>query len=185
MTFRRECIPNFQNLFQAKCEELGRELIPKELFEMFEKNYLEHKQKYVLSSRKIYEESENGNDYVHFQGQMMKINGNEEVSLSGVGNGPIDAFFNAIKKVGLDKYEFISYSQHAISQGSDSKAVSYIELKKPDGKSIFGIGMTRMSMLHRYSVFSTQSTEPRLNQFNNSIFRAVHMCSPVFYETRC
>ena len=132
--------PEFSKLVQAKCEELGRELIPKELFEVFEKNYLEHKQKYVLSSRKIYEESENGNDYVHFKGKM-KINGNEEVSLSGVGNGPIDAFFNAIKKVGLDKYEFISYSQHAISQGSDSKAVSYIELKKPDGKSIFGIGI--------------------------------------------
>ena len=66
-----------------------------------------------VSSRKIYEESENGNDYVHFKGKM-KINGNEEVSLSVVGNGPIDAFFNAIKKVGLDKYEFISYSQHAI-----------------------------------------------------------------------
>lgn len=132
--------PEFSKLVQAKCEELGRELIPKELFEVFEKNYLEHKQKYVLSSRKIYEESENGNDYVHFKGKM-KINGNEEVSLSGVGNGPIDAFFNAIKKVGLDKYEFISYSQHAISQGSDSKAVSYIELKKPDGKNIFGIGI--------------------------------------------
>lgn len=95
---------------------MAESLIPKELFEVFEKNYLEHKQKYVLSSRKIYEESENGNDYVHFKGKM-KINGNEEVSLSGVGNGPIDAFFNAIKKVGLDKYEFISYSQHAISQG--------------------------------------------------------------------
>ena len=132
--------PEFSKLVQAKCEELGRELIPKELFEVFEKNYLEHKQKYVLSSRKIYEESENGNDYVHFKGKM-KINGNEEVSLSGVGNGPIDAFFNAIKKVGLDRYEFISYSQHAISQGSDSKAVSYIELKKPDGKNIFGIGI--------------------------------------------
>ena len=132
--------PEFSKLVQAKCEELGRELIPKELFEVFEKNYLEHKQKYVLSSRKIYEESENGNDYVHFKGKM-KIDGNEEVSLNGVGNGPIDAFFNAIKKVGLDKYEFISYSQHAISQGSDSKAVSYIELKKPDGKNIFGIGI--------------------------------------------
>ena len=90
--------------------------------------------------RKIYEESENGKDYVHFKGRML-IDGQNEVQLSGVGNGPIDAFFNAIKTVGLDKYEFISYSQHAISQGSDSKAVSYIELKKPDGKNIFGIGI--------------------------------------------
>lgn len=132
--------PEFSKLVQAKCEELGRELIPKELFEVFSENYLETKQKYALTKRKIYEESENGKDYVHFKGKMT-INGADEVVLSGVGNGPIDAFFNAIKQVGLDKYEFISYSQHAISQGSDSKAVSYIELKRPDGKNIFGIGI--------------------------------------------
>lgn len=132
--------PEFSKLVQAKCEELGRELIPKELFEVFSENYLETKQKYALTKRKIYEESENGKDYVHFKGKMT-IDGTDEVALSGVGNGPIDAFFNAIKQFGLDKYEFISYSQHAISQGSDSKAVSYIELKKPDGKNIFGIGI--------------------------------------------
>lgn len=132
--------PEFSKLVQAKCEELGRELIPKELFEVFSENYLETKQKYALTKRKIYEESEDGKDYVHFKGKMT-IDGTDEVVLSGVGNGPIDAFFNAIKQVGLDKYEFISYSQHAISQGSDSKAVSYIELKKPDGKNIFGIGI--------------------------------------------
>lgn len=132
--------PEFSKLVQRKCEELGRELIPKELFEVFSENYLETKQKYALTKRKIYEESENGKDYVHFKGKMT-IDGADEVVLSGIGNGPIDAFFNAIKQVGLDKYEFISYSQHAISQGSDSKAVSYIELKKPDGKNIFGIGI--------------------------------------------
>ena len=71
----------------------------------------------------------------------MKIGDNDEVKLKGTGNGPIDAFFNALKKVGLDKYEFINYSQHAISHGSDSRAVSYIELKKPDGNNIFGIGI--------------------------------------------
>lgn len=132
--------PEFSRLVQKKCEELGRELIPKELFEVFSENYLEAKQKYALTKRKIYEESENGKDYVHFKGKMT-IDGTDEVVISGKGNGPIDAFFNAIKQFGLDKYEFISYSQHAISQGSDSKAVSYIELKKPDGKNIFGIGI--------------------------------------------
>lgn len=132
--------PEFSKLVQAKCEELERELIPKELFEVFEKNYLEHPMKYKLTSRKIYEESENGKDYVHFKGRLV-IDDSHEVKLRGTGNGPIDAFFNALKKVGLGKYQFINYSQHAISQGSDAKAVSYIELKKPDGKNIFGIGI--------------------------------------------
>ena len=132
--------PEFSKLVQAKCEELGRELIPKELFDVFNENYLEHNQKYTLTKRKIYEESENGKDYVHFKGKM-NIDGHSEVTLSGTGNGPIDAFFNALKTVGVDKYSFKSYSQHAISEGSDSKAVSYIELMTPDNKTIFGIGI--------------------------------------------
>lgn len=132
--------PEFSKLVQAECEKLERELVPKELFDLFEQNYLNHPCKYSLTKRKIYEESENGKEYVHFKGRMT-IDGRDEVQLSGEGNGPIDAFFNALKTIGIDKYEFISYNQHAISQGSDSKAVSYIELKKPDGKNIFGIGI--------------------------------------------
>lgn len=132
--------PEFSRLVQAKCEQLQRELIPNELFDVFRENYLEHPQKYRLTSRKIYEEAENGNEYVHFKGRMI-INDSEEVKLKGVGNGPIDAFFNALKSIGINSYEFISYSQHAFSEGSDSKAVSYIELKLPNGKSIFGIGI--------------------------------------------
>ena len=77
---------------------------------------------------------------MHFKGRLL-IDGTNEVKLQGTGNGPIDAFFNALKKVGLDKYKFKGYSQHAIAEGSDAKAVSYIELKKPDGKYIFGIGI--------------------------------------------
>lgn len=132
--------PEFSKLVQAECEKLERELVPKELFDLFEQNYLNHPCKYSLTKRKIYEESENGKEYVHFKGRMT-IDGRDEIQLSGEGNGPIDAFFNALKTIGIDKYEFISYNQHAISQGSDSKAVSYIELKKPDGKNIFGIGI--------------------------------------------
>ena len=107
---------------------------------MFEDNYLKHPAKYTLTRRKIYEESEFGKEYVHFKGRMM-IDGTDEVKLQGTGNGPIDAFFNALKKVGIDKYKFRSYSQHAIGEGSDAKAVSYIELEKPDGKTIFGVGI--------------------------------------------
>ena len=132
--------PEFSRLVQKKCEELERELVPKELMEVFAQNYLEHPMKYALTRRKIYEESESGRDYVHFKGRM-RIDGGSEVQLQGTGNGPIDAFFHALQSVGIDQYELISYSQHAISQGSDSKAVSYIELRAPNGQHIFGIGM--------------------------------------------
>lgn len=132
--------PEFGALVQVKCDELGRELVPKELFEVFKDNYLEHPQKYVIENSRIFEESENGKEYVHFKGTIV-IDGTDKRNTTGVGNGPIDAFFNAIKKIGIDQYKFRSYSQHAISEGSDSQAVSYIELETPENKRIFGVGI--------------------------------------------
>lgn len=67
--------------------------------------------------------------------------GGTDVHIIGSGNGPIDAFFSALHKIGVDGYSFINYHEHAISQGSNSKAISYIELAKPDGKHIFGVGI--------------------------------------------
>ncbi|MCH5202927.1 MAG: 2-isopropylmalate synthase, partial [Oscillospiraceae bacterium] len=132
--------PEFGSLVQKKCDELGRELIPKELLEVFNSNYINHNKKYEIVNSRIFEESENGKEYVHFKGTIA-IDKNDVRNTTGVGNGPIDAFFNAMKKIGVDKYKFRSYSQHAISEGSDSQAVSYIELKTPEGKNIFGVGI--------------------------------------------
>ena len=47
-----------------------------------------------------------------------------------------------MNKAGLARYEFVDYSEHAISVGSDSKAISYIHIKNPQGKDIFGIGVS-------------------------------------------
>lgn len=131
--------PEFGTLVQAECERVERELTSKELYKVFEDNYINHKKKYDLLEHKLYDE--NG-DKVTFTGtiRMDNIEGHD-IAITGTGNGPIDAFFNALKGVGINNYEFMSYSQHAISSGSDSKAVSYIQLKTPRGNDIFGVGI--------------------------------------------
>lgn len=131
--------PEFGALVQEECERVERELTSKELYKVFEDNYINHKKKYDLLEHKLYDE--NG-DKVTFTGtiRMDNIEGHD-IAITGTGNGPIDAFFNALKGVGINNYEFMSYSQHAISSGSDSKAVSYIQLKTPRGNDIFGVGI--------------------------------------------
>ena len=65
---------------------------------------------------------------------------NKEQNIKGVGNGPIDAFINALKQ-DLDlTVKVLDYHQHAISTGSDAKAVAYIEVQNA-GKSSWGVGM--------------------------------------------
>ena len=133
----------FGAIVKHACDEKGKELQPDEVFDLFQKEYRKVVGPYRIMNHKTYEEKEEG-EYltrVHFEGEI-KVKDGSLVKIDGKGSGPIDAFFNALGQVGITGYEFVDYSEHAISVGSDSKAISYIHLKNPQGKDIFGIGVS-------------------------------------------
>lgn len=135
--------PEFGAVVQKACDEKGKELKNTEVFELFQKEYRNVCGPYRLINYKISEEK-NENNYltsVHFSGEI-RYKTNEPVKIEGTGSGPIGAFCQAMNTVGLTGYEFVDYSEHAIAVGSDSKAISYIHLKNPQGKDVFGIGVS-------------------------------------------
>lgn len=130
--------PEFGALVKKSCDQKGKEISPEEVFAIFKEEYLDVKAPYELLTYKIFEEDGgSGQVVVDFEGTVRHHDVTKAVS--GKGNGPIDAFFNALQGVGLTNFEFVSYSEHAISAGADSKAVSYIQLKH-NGQIIFGVG---------------------------------------------
>ena len=133
--------PEFGAMVKHACDEAGRELQPQEIFDIFRREYLEIRYPYNLKSYKLYEENEaeGDNTVVHFEGNLRFRH--EDHLISGRGNGPIDAFFNALRQVGITDYQFVSYSEHAVGEGADSKALSYIQLKNNAGGTFFGVGM--------------------------------------------
>lgn len=135
----KEMHPEFGTLVKAQCDQMERELSADEVYAVFDRAYLQVPQKYRLARHSLSEKTENGIGHVYFEGVL--VCGDAEKTISGDGNGPLDAFFNALQQAGLDKYHFQSYHEHAISSGSDSKAIAYIELKKPDGGHVFGVGI--------------------------------------------
>ena len=132
--------PEFGAVVQAECDKTGRELTANEVYELFHREFLNISEPYALSRAKFYEEAIAGSaaNVTHFSG-VLSVRG-QFVQLESRGNGPIDAFFNALGQAGIEGYSFISYSEHAISMGSDSQAVAYIELRVPGGRRIFGVG---------------------------------------------
>ena len=135
--------PEFGAVVQKACDEKGKELRADEVFELFCEEYRNVCGPYKLLNHKFSEEKLESESHtrVHFTGTI-KYNGNELVSIEGVGSGPIEAFFNALSHVGITGYKFKNYAEHAISIGADAKACSYIELEAPDGKAVFGIGIS-------------------------------------------
>ena len=132
--------PEFGTVVKAECDRLGTEMSSEQLFELFKREYIDIDSPYRLVRHQFHEQYHGGETVVNFEGSL-SMNGSE-TPIGGEGNGPIDAFFNALQRVGIQGYEFVSYHEHAISTGSDSKAIAYIELKKPDGNNIFGVGIS-------------------------------------------
>ncbi|MBE6719246.1 MAG: 2-isopropylmalate synthase [Ruminococcaceae bacterium] len=135
--------PEFGAVVQKACDEKGTELSSAEVFDLFQKEYRNVAGPYKLRNYKVYEEKveEEELSKVKFEGTIT-YKGGEPVDIKGEGSGPIGAFFTAIQAIGVTGYEFIDYSEHAIAVGSDSKAISYIHLKNPKGKDVFGIGVS-------------------------------------------
>ena len=135
--------PEFSAVVQKACDEKGKELKAEEVFDLFQQEYRNVCGPYRLVNYKISEEKNEQDDltHVHFSGEL-KYKDNAPVQIEGNGNGPVAAFCDAMNQTEVASYQFVDYSEHAISVGSDSKAISYIHLKNPQGKDNFGIGVS-------------------------------------------
>ena len=65
----------------------------------------------------------------------------ERKVVSAIGNGRLDAVSNAIDSVLTKKYTLENYTEHAIEDGTSSRAASYVAIKSEDGTVTWGAGI--------------------------------------------
>lgn len=155
--------PEFGNAVKKYCEDKGTEISIDDVYSIFNNEYLDVTGPYVLLSHNFKEVSEVNaiSPKVKFDG-VIKFNGNEPINITGIGTGPIDAFFSALSQVGINGFSFVDYSEHSISVGADAQAVSYIQLNK-DGKNIFGVGIS-----HNINYASIRGVLCAINRYINN-----------------
>ena len=110
--------PEFGAVVQQESDRQGVELRPETIYELFADTYLRVDGPYQLLAHSFGDSVQDGVASSHFWGRIRHTDTVFEVN--GTGNGPIDAFFNAIRHEKMGKYEFIDYKEHAISRGADS-----------------------------------------------------------------
>lgn len=136
----KEMHPEFGNIVKAASDAFGDELKEEQIVDLFNREYVEFDGKYKLAWHRFMEQRElDGTTHTRFEGKIDVCG--EMKDVAGVGNGPIDAFFQALAGIGVEGYEFVNYHEHAISRGSDAKGICYIELKIPSNGHIFGVGI--------------------------------------------
>ena len=125
----------FGDRIKKASDESSKELVPNEIFELFKKEYLDLRPEIQLKNYELAEKD----GIVSMEAELL-LKGEKKV-FKTKGNGPIDAFFNGLKELGIPPFKFISYEEHSLAEGSDSKAVAYIQLESPSGKRFYGVGV--------------------------------------------
>lgn len=120
-------------LVKGVSDKRHQELLPKEIYSVFEANYIHPRE--IFDIPECHFKQENG-----IQAEVtIEQYGERRVIRTG-GNGRLDAVSNAIKNYFGISYELSEYEEHAISKGSSSRAAAYVAIMH-DGKYYWGVGV--------------------------------------------
>jgi 2-isopropylmalate synthase len=135
----------FSQVIQKVADDSGKEISPSDVWEKFQSTYLNDSGAYEFIEHNI-------NSHANKDGTQsdeikigLKVN-SQLISIEGMGNGPIDAMIDAIKNHFSMDIKISDYHQHAISSGSDAKAVAYSELLL-NGQSVWGVGIHQNTVI--------------------------------------
>ncbi len=115
-------------------DHMHKELKPEEVYNIFVENYVN-----IESPVKIAEIHYSQKDGIEAE-VTLEYKGKTAVVVNS-GNGRLDAVSNAIKSYFNVKYTIESYTEHALENGSASKAVAYVGIKSNDGNMFWGTGI--------------------------------------------
>jgi 2-isopropylmalate synthase len=126
----------FSGVVQHHTDEEGGEVSPQEMWDIFASEYLI--------------ESQIGAAFKLERYSTATVDGKVEIDvevihrgvrrpLVGVGNGPIDAFVQAIQPLGISA-RVLDYHEHALTSGGDAQAAAYVEVEVGD-RTVWGVGI--------------------------------------------
>jgi 2-isopropylmalate synthase len=126
----------FSGVVQRYTDDEGGEVSPQQMWDIFAREYLVEHQvdpavtvtSYAVST--VDNKVEIGADAV--------VTGSSK-QLTGVGNGPIDAFVHALSDVDIE-VRVLDYAEHAMSSGGDAQAAAYVEAEV-NGTVYWGVGV--------------------------------------------
>ena len=138
----KEMHPVIGAVVKARADELQRELSATEIYELFETKWITTKSPLnVLEITEKHMEGERGGTGIEHVAQTATIEWEgKKYVITASGNGPLDAFVNIMKRTSAPAFNITSFHEHSIGSGSDTHAISYVQITKADGTKTWGVG---------------------------------------------
>lgn len=127
----------FSKVAQAKMDREGKELTSGDIWDLFQQTYLLSEAPLTLVKQQMVPTSPDNREMV---ATLRKADGST-LTLEGEGNGPIDAFVDALKRAYSVDFSFVDYHEHAVGRGANATAASYVEIHDAKGRAIHGVGI--------------------------------------------
>jgi 2-isopropylmalate synthase len=121
----------FSRTIQQIADETGKEISSEAIWEAFERDYLFEAEPLRLLDHRSSE------DQAGCSLEASVALGASTRTIRGVGNGPIDAFVQALHALGIAP-RILAYHEHAVAAGADARAAAYVEVEC-DGVARFGV----------------------------------------------
>ena len=130
----------FSQVVQRRTDAEGGELTGAQIWEMFADEYLHSEDPATRWGRffpvaSTLRSSDIGDDEI----ESIITDDGREVRIAGRGNGPIDAFIDAMSTLGVD-VRVLDYHEHALSAGGDARAAAYVECAVGE-RVLWGVGL--------------------------------------------
>lgn len=125
----------FSAIVQRVSDTRGTELDGAALWQSFEQEYLSATSPLELLDFATERATQSGESMVTIQ----LLVGGEPQSCQGSGNGVLDATSRALQAV-VGPFSLTSYDEHALGEGSDARAICYIQVHQPERPAFFGAG---------------------------------------------
>ncbi len=130
--------PEVGILVNEKADSESRELAAQEIYETFKAEFLEKNDPLRLLSYETNKISGEGDEIACFA----KIEIEREArQIEGQGNGPINAFVNALENEDLKDFKLTDYRQHSIGGGSATESAAFVQLLTKSGRVAYGCGI--------------------------------------------
>lgn len=113
---------DFSRIVQQETEAQGREISAHDLVDLFRQTYIDRPTANQLLGFDVQQGQQHS-----LSARLITATG--EIAVNGQGNGVLAAFVNALQTQFSVAIDIADYYEHALSEGKDAKAVSYIRLR--------------------------------------------------------
>ena len=124
---------DFSTAVQDLAEDSEAEVSSGEIYALFQQTYLMTADRWQLGNYQLLRQD--GSDGL----EVTLAGPSGDVTLSGKGNGVVDAFVQAMESVTGRHIVVVEYSEHTLGQSADAEAVCYVQLNI-DGERPCGVG---------------------------------------------